>query len=413
MSDRSKAFASISKSHRLRRSHRRWTHIRMINSANTRRILTVGALLIGGSLIAIALFATNSWPFREREEVGRYGMVDPSIGHVPRAGITAGDVREYPRGPGFRMHIDQDGIRSNGDQRPTTERPLTLVAGDSFVFGDDVDDGESWPAYLERSMDRRVVNGGVPGFGLDQAVLWAERLSERFHPENIVVAFIPHDIIRCEFSAWPAGAKPYFEIDDAGELRLHALPESPSSQDPTEGIRARRTGRPRFLSGLREGLSISRWLDGFLTRNLNWEGPITYAHHRGKDVACLLMTRLAALGRQHHARVVVVAYPERPVLSDDENDWYETIVAWGRAVSLADEIQMKNAVLTSASDNGLQILDFFAAFGKLTIEERRALYHDHLSPAGNRLVAREVEALLEGHPQAPPPRGSSQEDLKS
>jgi hypothetical protein len=292
------------------------------------------------------------------------------------------------------MRIGPDGVRSNGDQHPSAERPLTLVVGDSFAFGDDVDDGDSWPSYLERLLDRRVVNGGVPGFGLDQAVLWSERLSEKFLPQTIVVAFIPHDVVRCEFSAWPAGAKPYFDVDESGALRLHELPRSTASGDIQDGIRARPSEHTGYFPHVREILAINPWLDDVLTQELAWPGPITYAHHQGRAVACLLMDRLAALGHTHNARVVVVAYPQRPTLSDSEYSWYESVTALGQDVSPAAEVDLKDAVLACASGKGLETLDLFNAFGKLGIDERRTLYHGHFSPVGNRFVAREIATHL-------------------
>ena len=64
--------------------------------------------------------------------------------------------------------------------------PLTLAAGDSFTFGDEVNDDESWPAALEQLTGRRVINAGVPGFGLDQAVLRAEQLMGYHHKSRVL-----------------------------------------------------------------------------------------------------------------------------------------------------------------------------------------------------------------------------------
>jgi hypothetical protein len=49
--------------------------------------------------------------------------------------------------------------------------PPVLVTGDSFSEGEEVKDGETWPAYLQGLLRRRVINAGVSGFALDQAVL--------------------------------------------------------------------------------------------------------------------------------------------------------------------------------------------------------------------------------------------------
>jgi hypothetical protein len=47
--------------------------------------------------------------------------------------------------------------------------------GDSFTEGLDVEDAETWQAYLSRSTGTRVLNFGVSGYGPDQALLLLER----------------------------------------------------------------------------------------------------------------------------------------------------------------------------------------------------------------------------------------------
>jgi len=46
--------------------------------------------------------------------------------------------------------------------------------GDSFTFGAAVDDTRAWSNLLSRKLGCRVANYGVPGFGLDQALLYFE-----------------------------------------------------------------------------------------------------------------------------------------------------------------------------------------------------------------------------------------------
>src|SRR5439155_5598788 len=74
---------------------------------------------------------------------------------------------------------------------------------------------------------RRVVNAGVAGFGLDQTVLRAEQLVGMYRPEFVIVSFIADDIGRTEW-ARQVGSKPYFVIDEQGNLEFHlqALPDA-------------------------------------------------------------------------------------------------------------------------------------------------------------------------------------------
>ena len=73
-----------------------------------------------------------------------------------------------------------------------------MAVGDSLTYGDEVRDEEAWPAQLQRLTGRRVLNGGVTGYGFDQIVLRAEQLTNMHKPSVVVVGFIADDIRRTE-----------------------------------------------------------------------------------------------------------------------------------------------------------------------------------------------------------------------
>jgi hypothetical protein len=81
------------------------------------------------------------------------------------------------------------GVRVNTNFTPTLANGAILAIGDSFVFGDQVSDGETWPAILEKRLNRRVVNGGVSNYGTAQAVLRAEQLLKA-EPYTLVILSI-------------------------------------------------------------------------------------------------------------------------------------------------------------------------------------------------------------------------------
>jgi hypothetical protein len=138
---------------------------------------------------------------------------DPLFGRLPMPGFV---MYEPFRGT---FSIGEHSIRLNRNPA-VAEWPTTVAVGDSFTFGQDVSDSDSWPAALERLLGHRVINGGVNAFGLDQTVLRGERLSEIFSPDLLIVSFIPHNVERCEYSWFLGHPKPYFELDGAG-LRAH------------------------------------------------------------------------------------------------------------------------------------------------------------------------------------------------
>jgi hypothetical protein len=215
----------------------------------------------------------SRWDFAHRAMMPV--VYDPELGYVPRANARSPIAQ-----------IDSEGLRTNGNPGAPPGPPI-LAVGDSFTFGDEVDDSQTWPAYLERLLSRRVLNAGVNGYGLDQIVMRAESLVPKYRPAALVVAIIGDDVKRCRYSrrgTW----KPYFTVE-SGELRLHNVPVPPPAP-------------PVSPSVLREILRYSFVADSLMSRLAhewwgNGEGPIQ-VHRDDVEVSILLMERLQALQRR-------------------------------------------------------------------------------------------------------------------
>jgi hypothetical protein len=83
-----------------------------------------------------------------------------------------------------------------------------LVVGGSFVFGDNISDNETWPAILERRLNQRVVNGGVPGYGPNQSITRAERLLTSHAYSLVIFSFVGSDVSRDRFLNFSRFYKP-------------------------------------------------------------------------------------------------------------------------------------------------------------------------------------------------------------
>ena len=82
---------------------------------------------------------------------------------------------------------------------PSPRRGLcvSLLFGDSFVYGNEVSDDDAWCAVLEASSDAlEVLNYGVGGYGLDQAFLRFQREGMALHPDVVLIGFTPDDLGR-------------------------------------------------------------------------------------------------------------------------------------------------------------------------------------------------------------------------
>jgi len=117
---------------------------------------------------------------------------DELLGYVPREGFSA--IINTADWHGGKLTIRKDGFRSNGFEPPPLPAEV-LVVGDSFTFGEQVSDNETWPACLERKLGRDVDNGGVSGYGTAQALRRASlKLAEKSYTTLVLSTLIdPRD----------------------------------------------------------------------------------------------------------------------------------------------------------------------------------------------------------------------------
>jgi hypothetical protein len=215
---------------------------------------------------------------------------DPLLGYVLTPG--AHGKRNFW---GTEVTIDGRGFRANGTNEDPPGTPI-LAFGDSFTFGDEVDDGATWPAHLESILDRRVINAGVFGYGLDQIVLRVEQVTSEIPTELVIVSVVGDTIVRCQYS-YRFAQKPFFEIVD-GSLALRNVPvPRPGTILPNE-------------SAL-EGLARNSHLAHFVMLRLDparWVIPETVrAHWNEINVAQLLVKRLVRIAIEREFRILFVA----------------------------------------------------------------------------------------------------------
>ena len=100
---------------------------------------------------------------------------------------------------GALVSFNSDGIRGQKnytlDKPPNTSR--IVIIGDSFTFGEGVNDSDTYAAQLENLIpNSEVLNMGVHGYGLDQMALRLRLDGFKYHPDIVIYAFIGDDINR-------------------------------------------------------------------------------------------------------------------------------------------------------------------------------------------------------------------------
>lgn len=184
----------------------------------------------------------------------KFYVYDPTRGWAVKP-----NLRDMIAFEGKNLNSNSKGLRGRAeysyDRQPGKQRLLLL--GDSYTFGDEVSDNETFAHYLGTLLpNTEVLNLGVSGYGHDQMLLYLQEEGARYRPDVVVVGYVWFDKYRA-IRSFNAYGKPRFEWTRDG-LRPTNLPILPP---PT--LLAREPYRLKFLDLLvilREKL---RWRFGW------------------------------------------------------------------------------------------------------------------------------------------------------
>ena len=123
-----------------------------------------------------------------QEDTGRFisGQYDPDLGW------NSGSISYEFEGKSYKM--SQDRVRIN----PYQSSLVRISAyGDSFTFGDEVENNETYPFFLSQLTQSNVINYGVSAYGTDQALKSLEKnLRNGKRTDVVVLEFIQDSIKR-------------------------------------------------------------------------------------------------------------------------------------------------------------------------------------------------------------------------
>jgi len=156
------------------------------------------------------------------------------------------------------LNTNSKGLRGTAEvsYERVTGVPRAEVYVDSFTFGEEVSDDETYSARLGEALPgTEILNMGEHGYGHDQMLLYLEEEGVRYHPDLVVLGFHPFDMER-NILSFRDFAKPRFEVT-GGQLVLTNTPV------PTpEVVRAREPYRSKFWDLLTMLVARTRWATG-------------------------------------------------------------------------------------------------------------------------------------------------------
>jgi hypothetical protein len=199
-----------------------------------------GALAVDSFFRRVAGVDASSWRLRFVRRSGSLGYGFDTWDEQ-RGWALKGDLKDLKVFSGKDLNSDSWGFRGRRAHAAENRAPRgrVLVLGDSFTFGEDVGDDETYSARLEASIPGlEVLNLGVHGYGHDQMLVALREIGPKVHPDVVLLGFVGEDMERnlVDFRDF---AKPRFVLRD-GELVLLGSPvPSPESVRRREFYRSK------------------------------------------------------------------------------------------------------------------------------------------------------------------------------
>jgi hypothetical protein len=149
-------------------------------------VLTIGVTMVGLELLVRTLSPQATiyprYQYSERLSQSLFPLTT-MVAELPGAWRFVYTTSEY----GFRAPTMAISNRY--------DRPNIVVLGDSYSFGNGVNDGEEYPALLAGLLtdQANVVNLGVPGYGLTQQIRLFYELGQAYRPAIVLLQFTDND----------------------------------------------------------------------------------------------------------------------------------------------------------------------------------------------------------------------------
>ncbi|MDZ4775104.1 MAG: hypothetical protein SGI72_18455 [Planctomycetota bacterium] len=295
-------------------------------STRRKKIVVACATLLVCALITwFATFVSRSRALYEASKEGARGWrgavyrADSEMGLAPIAGAHADEV--LPPLPDVPSHIDSRGFRVPVDQSDDAPivRPTVLALGCSVTYGSCVLAEETFAWKVAQGLGAACLNAGLCSGGAAHELILARRLIPQYEPDYVLVQYSPWLIERSSTPYAPSftGAIPVpFFVAAASGAELHEpLFETLVFDVPTREYRSTARTFGDFLSfTLRVGVPLLAhddtciaWAD--LKQKLGRSSPIAAPDRIDEFV----YGEIAALCREHGARLVVVALEEGSV----------------------------------------------------------------------------------------------------
>ena len=266
-----------------------------------------------------------------------------------------------------------NGLRKTIPNNYESEKVLTI--GDSFAFGGQVSDSETWQSCLNKNIkEYNFLNAGVGGYGTGQAILRAKKLYPKINPKYLLVqTLVGHNFARDQLKRRYGNVKPYFS--KVKNERIKIVPPEFDNENKKSALN-------KIIGPIADHIIVNITIlerfssDSFL--NKLW--------HKSRSK----FTPISNIWGKNHASIQEImrwSIQEAKSL-DSEVVW---LLQYTKRPTMQTFRERKN-LINLLQDEGIRYIDTFDKFhGKSkTNLPKSQLWFPHHTPLGNEIVCREI-----------------------
>jgi hypothetical protein len=287
---------------------------------------------------------------------------------------------------GWDYEIDSQRIRGEKIyQKEKAEGIMRILfIGDSFTYGNEVEDDESFAYFTDNMIFKsEVLNMGVGGFGLGQVLLKYQHHGKKYNPDLVILGIHPPMWNRTNVS-FSAYSKPHFVWNsDLAKLELKNSP-APNPQEYFNKIKSQ-VKKESFILGL-----VEKW------RKDSVSIPLLHMKYF-KEMEIVVERILETIQREVEATGSKFMIVQIPLGVRFKGPGSPLSPAHNRLISIYNKL---NIPYLDLKDEFLRHHDISMVFNDFYIHRPDDII-GHFSPSGNRAVARIISDNLCGELNSP------------
>ena len=344
------------------------------------RVLNVAESCASGQICdyhRISQLQVRSLAKKAGRKVG-LSAIHPVLGYVPAAGFD--EVLDSHGWAGKRVTIDPQGFRDNGNGLVGPKR--ILAVGDSFTFGDQVSNHETWPACLERKTGIGVANAGVFGYGGAQSVLRAKLEAGQSDFETVIFSVLVEGDFERDRMSYRSGLARPAVVRSGSKLDWASPPDPYAPGTLWNPVTDDVPPATRFAQALYERSELlASLVDRFSEGHLGY-GRLSSEHPDAANVDEIIRFSLGELANLPALRKVVVMQ-------------YSRHLDKGRGTE-----RKRQLIVETAASLGIPVVD---TLDVLKREDPDMVWDGHHTAYGNSIVCEAVFSALGSKSAAPAP----------